>query len=79
MTPITITEVNNFSEMKETTSVVVEAEVEVAQISYLYRQKVDAVADEEQDAVAKVVLNNFLAPTQTTSKNWLQVRMQKPK
>jgi len=50
--------------------VVVDAEVEVVQTSYLYKQKVPAAADKEQDTVIEVVLEKILAPTQTTVKNW---------
>ena len=59
--------------------VVVMVEVEVVQASCLHKQKVEAVADKEQDAVAELMLKKSLAPTQTTAKNWFQVRMNKPK
>ena len=39
-----------------------------------------AIADEEHDALVKVVLKKFLAlAAQTTAKNWFQIRMEKPK
>ena len=66
MTPITTTEVDAFSKAEETTLVVVEAEVEVAQTLCLHKQNVDAVADEEEDAVGEVVLENFFEPTQNS-------------
>ena len=47
-------------------------------MSCLHKHKVDAVVDEEQDAMADVVLKKILAPTQITAKNWFQVQMEKP-
>jgi len=79
MTPITTMEVDAFSKAEETTSVVVEAEVKIVQTSCLQKQKVDTALVEEQDAVTEVVLKKFLTLTQTTVKNWFQVRMKKPK
>ena len=70
MTPITTKEVGAFNEAEETTSVMMETEVEIFQTSCLHKQKVDAIADKEHGAVAEVVLTKFITPTQTTAKNW---------
>ena len=79
MITITTTEVHAFSEAEEPTSVVVEAELDNVPTSFLYIHKVDVAADEEQDAVAKVVLEKILTPTQTTAKSWFQIQIEKPK
>ena len=68
MTSIATRKFGAFSKAEETNLVVVEVNVEVIQTSCLHKYKVAAAADKGHEPVAKVVLEKFIASTQTTAK-----------